>query len=413
MGSFPGWYDVVRYHIVPPIFVLFFTLAVQLLLLRGNPTVPFQWDRLLGNAYAWKVNGVFMLWAAVFLWIPSESYSGPATSFGYIPHYSANGFLYYTVTMVTYLAVHVVYPDLSLDVYDNMAHILGSLNLFAFLLCTYLLVMGICKPQTREKLPRSPIMYEFYRGMEIHPRLLGFDVKQWTNCRIGMMSWQVLIVAFLLASVRQTGVWNAGHVTNVLLQSVYIGKFFWWETGYFTTLDITLDRAGYYICWGCLVWVPSFYTYSSFFLVAHPSQFTAATALLTAALGFASILMNYRVDYEKQLFRASGGKCQLWGRPVRSLTVRDQLSGKASNLLLSGCWGQARHLNYVFELMAAFFWCSSGWGHGLWPFLYFVFLVVLLVHRVFRDEEKCRAKYGSYWDQYCQLVPYRMIPYVF
>ncbi len=32
-------------------------------------------------------------------------------------------------------------------------------------------------------------------------------------------------------------------------------KFFYWETGYFNTIDITMDRAGYYLCWGCLVWV--------------------------------------------------------------------------------------------------------------------------------------------------------------
>ena len=32
-------------------------------------------------------------------------------------------------------------------------------------------------------------------------------------------------------------------------------RFFYWETGYFNTLDITLDRAGYYLCWGCLTWV--------------------------------------------------------------------------------------------------------------------------------------------------------------
>lgn len=29
-----------------------------------------------------------------------------------------------------------------------------------------------------------------------------------------------------------------------------------WETGYLSTIDIMHDRAGYYICWGCLVWVP-------------------------------------------------------------------------------------------------------------------------------------------------------------
>jgi 7-dehydrocholesterol reductase len=145
-------------------------------------------------------------------------------------------------------------------------------------------------------------MYEFYRGMEIHPRLMGVDVKQWTNCRVGLMGWQVLILAFFIAGLRQG--FNPGHFANVFLQTIYIGKFFWWETGYFNTLDITLDRAGYYICWGCLVWVPGwlllvfiyymviilllllgFYTYSSFYLVEHQSTITSVTAIFDVFLG--------------------------------------------------------------------------------------------------------------------------------
>lgn len=81
------------------------------------------------------------------------------------------------------------------------------------------------------------------------------------------------------------GVFNVGHIVNVVLQTIYIGKFFWWETGYFNTLDITLDRAGYYICWGCLVWVPAFYTYSSYFLVAQPSLLSTQAAIGVAFLG--------------------------------------------------------------------------------------------------------------------------------
>jgi len=38
---------------------------------------------------------------------------------------------------------------------------------------------------------------------------------------------------------------------------IYNFKFFLWETGYFNSMDIQHDRAGYYICWGCLVWVPA------------------------------------------------------------------------------------------------------------------------------------------------------------
>jgi 7-dehydrocholesterol reductase len=57
--------------------------------------------------------------------------------------------------------------------------------------------------------------------------MLGVDVKQWTNCRVGMMAWQLLILTFLIAGYQISGVVNLGHVVNVLLQTVYIAKFFW------------------------------------------------------------------------------------------------------------------------------------------------------------------------------------------
>jgi hypothetical protein len=44
-STYIKFYDVLRYHVVPPIFVIFFTLAAQLLMVQGNPTSPFQWDR--------------------------------------------------------------------------------------------------------------------------------------------------------------------------------------------------------------------------------------------------------------------------------------------------------------------------------------------------------------------------------
>jgi 7-dehydrocholesterol reductase len=135
-------------------------------------------------------------------------------------------------------------------------------------------------------------------------------------------------------------------VTSILakcdLQSVFVAKFFWWEAGYFSTLDIILDRAGYYICWGCLVWVPCLYTFSSYYLVAHPPVISTTTALLIAMLGLFAILLNYRVDYEKQLFRrAPDGKCNLWGKPARFIEAQYKDSGgkvHTSKLLLTGMY---------------------------------------------------------------------------
>lgn len=38
-------YDILRYYVGPGINLVFFTMAVQLLMVLGNPTAPFQWDR--------------------------------------------------------------------------------------------------------------------------------------------------------------------------------------------------------------------------------------------------------------------------------------------------------------------------------------------------------------------------------
>ncbi|XP_066999066.2 uncharacterized protein [Anabrus simplex] len=420
-GHLDGWYQVLHYHVVPPLFIVVFTGAVQYLALVGHGdtdiTITLAASKALGNAFAWGVVAVFVSWAILWLKLPSRQVEGPPTLFGYKPQYQGNGVMYYWVSLVAFFTVQAVYPSLCTSLWDNMPELLGALNITALLLCGWLLYKGKRRPEhPGDRMPPYPLPYEFYRGMELHPHILGVDVKQLTNCRLGMMGWQLLIIAFYVAGVERHG-FNAATLVNLLLQSVYVAKFFWWEAGYFNTLDIILDRAGYYICWGCLVWVPCFYTYSSYYLVAHPPVMGTVPALLTGLLGLAAILLNYRVDYEKQLFRrAPNGQCSLWGRPARFLVApyRDASGNtRQAKLLASGCWGVARHLNYTFEMLAALAWCMPGFGLGLWPFLYFFFLVTLLVHRTFRDEAKCAQKYGENWQVYCQQVRYRLIPYIF
>jgi 7-dehydrocholesterol reductase len=67
-----------------------------------------------------------------------------------------------------------------------MPEILGCFNTVAMVLCAWLLLDG-----RRKKKSSNPLLYDFYRGCELHPRLFGCDVKQLTNCRIGLILWQV------------------------------------------------------------------------------------------------------------------------------------------------------------------------------------------------------------------------------
>ncbi len=64
---------------------------------------------------------------------------------------------------------------------------------------------------------------------------------------------------------------GAGIVLCAVSQYLYLVKFFIWEIGYMRSIDIIVDRAGFYETWGCLVWVPSVYTLHTRLLVTSPS----------------------------------------------------------------------------------------------------------------------------------------------
>jgi hypothetical protein len=87
----PEWYDVVRYHIVPPVFLVVFTGAVQYLAHVGQGATNITWrlaaSKALGNSFSWGCVGLFSLWAFFWLHVPSGQVHGPSTLFGYRPPY--------------------------------------------------------------------------------------------------------------------------------------------------------------------------------------------------------------------------------------------------------------------------------------------------------------------------------------
>jgi len=56
----------------------------------------------------------------------------------------------------------------------------------------------------------------------------------------------------------------------------------------------------------------------------------------------------------------------------------------------------------------------GGFGLEIGHFLYtFPYLFLLLLDRAYRDDARCSGKYQQYWKKYCDLVPYRVIPFIF
>lgn len=361
----------------------------------------------------------YMSWA-IFLMkvLPGKRLEGPITVNGNTPVYKDNGFLCYIVTMVAFVVLTIFLKSRGLTptvIYDRFDEVMLFLNAFSFVFCLFLYVKGRYWPSTSDSGHTGSFIFDYYWGTELYPRVFGIDIKVFTNCRYGLTVWPLLVVLYTMKSYELHGFVNNIFISSTL-QLIYITKFFWWEGGYMHTLDIILDRAGWYICWGCLVLVPSLYASVSMYMVKHPVHIEPITAFVIFGCGLASIIVNYLADLQKLTTRKKRGNCLIWGQKPNIIKAKYTLhSGEErdSMLLVSGWWQVSRHFNYLAELLLAFFWTLPAMTLNFTPYAYLSFLTVLLVHRCFRDERKCRRKYGHYWDEYCQKVRFRIIPYVF
>lgn len=189
-------------------------------------------------------------------------------------------------------------------------------------------------------------------------------------------------------------------LVNVSLQLIYCFKFFLWETGYLASMDIQHDRAGYYICWGCLVFLPTIYTSHSFYLTTHPVELGLPLASLIFILGAICIFINYDSDRQRVAFRQANGDLKIWGKPAKFITAKyaTEKGIRDSILLYSGYWGWARHFHYIPEILASFFWSVPALNYNFMPYFYVFYLTLLLTDRAHRDDARCKAKYGKYWD---------------
>lgn len=490
-GLFPSWLRAT----VGPLLLIAVTLPFSSILLSvstsyngsllslldallTSPLATFRAALLLPTATTLSTLACFVIWQlALMRLVPGTPYEGPPTATGHVPKYVENGPLSFILTLVAYFGVSTwglgshLPQELRYSptiLYDEYARLISFLSVAALFVCVALTVKGRTCPSGRDSGSSGSLVIDIYWGTELYPRVLGWDVKQFTNCRFGMMLWGLLPLAFAAHSMGASGeaLPNRATVVNVVLQLVYVFKFFLWEKGYMRSIDIHHDRAGYMICWGCMVWyvlcahscaprphpphtqhthfftpptqpppsppcnqrVPSVYVSHSYFLAVAGDASRAATGAATdislptslalGAFGLLCVYINWAADEQRVQVRETYPNATVWGSKP-TVIVAKYKSGKGTRtsiLLASGWWGLARHFHYLPEILAAVAWSAPAAlvSHNkLVPFFYVAFLTILLLDRAYRDDARCGDKYGKDWVKYKTLVPYRIIPFVF
>lgn len=393
---------------------------------EGLSIVGTMIDAVMPTKEACAILLVFNLLALIFYAWPGPTAYGPVTANGVRPAYTDNGIAHCVLSTVAFLAgSELGFGCWRLSIFfTHFAPLVGALNVFGLLFCAFLYVKGMRFPSGPDSgTSGRGMLFDYYWGCELYPRIWGVDVKKMVNCRFSMTFWQLAGISFTAASYEAHGTLDPGLVLCALSQYLYLAKFYVWEIGYMRSIDIIVDRAGFYETWGCLCWVPAVYTLHTRCAVLTPSGLAWPPAIAIFTVGLVGVLLNFWADDQRQRFREKKGECTVWGKqPVfieaeyESFNADKGVIEKHHSLLLaSGWWGAARHCQYLFELIAAYSWALlAGLGtHGALPLFYPIFLTILLIHRAHRDEQKCLAKYGKFYERYMELVPYKIVPFVY
>lgn len=353
--------------------------------------------RALALYAAWVV-----LQIALQLWAPGRVRSGVPLSDGSRLEYRLNGWISFwaSLAVVVIAVVSGVIP--ATVAYDEFGSLLTTANLMAFALALGLYLQGRRGGRTTG----DPIR-DYFMGTTLNPRAGSLDLKYFCESRPGLILWILFDLSLATAQYQRHGAVTTAMLLVNVFQFLYIADYFFHEEAILTTWDIKHEKFGWMLVWGDLVWVPFTYTIQAYYLVDHLHDLSPAATAGIVALNTAGYVVFRGSNLQKHRFRRDPGR-PVWGRPPEYIRT-----SHGSLLLTSGWWGIARHLNYLGDLAMALAWClPTGFAHPL-PYFYFIYMVVLLVHRERRDHDLCHVKYGADWDAYCRRVRWRIVPGIY
>ncbi|KAI5664842.1 hypothetical protein M9H77_24165 [Catharanthus roseus] len=336
--------------------------------------------------------------------IPGKIIPGVTLSDGTRLHYRCNG-LFLLLLLVSLLGIgsktDLVSPT---AIADRGLELLSATFIFSCLATLMLYVVG-CKSRDQSSSLKPHVtgnfIHDWWFGIQLNPQFMGIDLK-FFFVRAGMMGWLLINLSILIKCIQQSNV-TQSMILYQIFCTLYILDYFYHEEYMTSTWDIIAERLGFMLVFGDLVWIPFTFSIQAWWLLVNRVELTTAAIIANCLVFLIGYLVFRGANKQKHDFKKNP-KAPIWGRPPKVI------GGK---LLASGYWGIARHCNYLGDLLVALSFSLPCGISSPVPYFYPIYLLILLIWRERRDEARCAEKYKEVWREYCKLVPWRILPYVY
>jgi len=352
-------------------------------------------------AFAWPLviaGGVFALHA----WLPARRVEGYVRDGRGVPlTYRLNGPLVFAVSVAGWAGL--CHADwLAWDAFYVHRWEMAAGACVLGVLFTLLVVL----PAPR--VPGWSLGKELYLGRAEQPQWLGgrVDAKMYLYL-LGAVMLELNLLSFGTHHfLGQAADPSPGVVLYLALFSFFLVEYLLFERVHLYTYDFVAERVGFKLGWGCFFFYPYFYGVGLWTTAELPNPHWPGWAYASiAALFFVGWVLARGANLQKYWFKRNPS------RKAFGVIAPEALDGR---VLVSGFWGLSRHINYLGELLMALA-LTASLGHPavLWPWLYPLYYVALLVPRQLDDDRRCAGKYGALWSRYRERVPWRIVPFIY
>jgi len=339
--------------------------------------------------------------------LPGKEVQGVELKDGTRQDYRLNGFLLYLVSTIVFTAlgfVGIATGSFSVgSVIKYFIPLFVAANIFSVALTGLLYVTELKGGRERGEVPEDEAtIMTLWLGPSLNPTWWGVDLK-FFSYRPSLIGLGLLNIAFGFLQYERFGDVTNGMLLFQFFTYFYLGSSFQFERGMLSMWDIIAERFGFMLIWGDYALVPFFYCIAGFTLAGQTTDLPLWGAAFLVILFFFGFWVFRGANEQKNRFKADPNT-KIWGKPAETVGGR---------LLVSGFWGIGRKLNYTGEITLYLAWAMTAGFESFGPYLLPLWLFSLLTHRAWRDEQRCKAKYGPVWDEYCKRAKFRMFPFIY
>ena len=315
------------------------------------------------------------------------------------------------------------------------------------------------------------VLYDFFIGRPLNPRLGLLDLKVACELRPGLIGWAILDLGMAAKQYALLGYVSGPMLCVCVFQTIYVWDALYYEQAILTTMDVTTDGFGFMLAFGDLSWVPFTYSLQARILVDHDPQLSTLALVAITALKALGYFIFRGANSQKDAFRRDPNDESVahlqymqtkrgtrlltsgfWGMAVRACVracvrarrvARPRVQGRQGLRMgrTEGMGGSGRRggggatcmcmpcrlrrrasgshlrardaqrkINYTGDWLMGLSWCLCCGLTTPVAYFYSTYFLVLLIHRAVRDDHFCALKYGDDWKAYKARVPAVFIP---